>query len=98
MSIIEPGATTIGPEPVAAPVEEAREAPSVETPETPEVDQEATFDQLPAYWQNHIKEKRDAEARYRTEARDYTQAFDGYDDDTASGWLQLIQLAKEAPD
>jgi hypothetical protein len=80
------------------------EAPTVpvEAPETPveapaaAVADEVPFEDLPAYWQEEITRKRESEARYRTRAQQYEQAFDGYDDDTRQQLLTYFQLAKRA--
>lgn len=73
MSQVEP----IGP-PVAAPAfpPEAPPEPEAPAPLAPD----AGFDLLPKHWQDEIKEKRDAEARYRTQLREEEAIWEGYTD------------------
>ncbi len=94
MSVIEPEGRTIGPEP-APPArerdEQGRFAPTQAEEETPEtVEEPDTFDRA------YVEQLRDEAARYRTRSRDYEQTFEGYDEETRAGWLELIGMAKAA--
>ncbi len=97
MSVIEPEGRTMGPAP-AAPARERDEAgrfaptqaEEAEVPETPA--EPETFDRA------YVEQLRDEAARYRTRGRDYEQVFEGYDEETRAGWLELISMAKAAED
>ncbi len=94
MSIIEPSDTTIGPEPAVSPTETRESpAPEVEAVETPEAEAPEVFDR------EYVEKLRKENASWRERAHNaeqYDSTFEGYDDETKAGWLQLIELAKEA--
>lgn len=81
----------VGPEP--QPYQEptpTEPAPASEPPATST--DEVPFESLPKYWQEEISRKRDSEAQYRMRAKQYDEAFEGYDDDTRDAFLQFARL------
>lgn len=89
-SLISPDAPDepVGPEPVATP-EPPAPPPAAELPPDPDPD---TFSR------EYVQDLRQENAKYRTRARAYEEAFDGYDDDTQTAileWVRLQRLASE---
>lgn len=76
---------------VAEPVEET--APTPEPEPAPTADAAPDPDMFP---RDYVEELRRENAKYRTRAQQYEQAFDGYDDDTRTQLLTYFQLAKRA--
>lgn len=79
------------------------EPPTVEQP--PVHDDPPTLDPAPAsapdadpdmFPREYVENLRRENAQYRTRARDYEQAFEGYDDDTRQQLLTYFSLAKRA--
>ncbi len=85
--MIEPDGRTMGPDPKPGPQDVVVPEPVVEETVPEEQD---TFDRA------YVEQLRDEAAKYRTRARDYENTFEGYDEETRAGWLELIGMAKAA--
>lgn len=72
--------TTETPEP------EATEEPATETPAEP-----TRLEDLPEHWQTELTKARDQAADYRVKAREYHDAFEGYDEPTRDKFLELAR-------
>ena len=81
----EPEGGFVAPEPAAAPIVEA----PVEPPAA-EVAEPDTFDRA------YVEELRKEAAGYRTRAKRYEEAFDGYDDETREAFLEYARLSYAA--
>lgn len=88
------------PEPEAAPLSEP-EAPEAGAPapaaapaepETPSVPEGDTFPR------SYVEELRQESAKYRTQAREFSDAFDGYDDDARAEMLGIVRDLVAAPE
>lgn len=73
-----------GPDPVAAPPEVPAESPAAEVAEPD------TFDRA------YVEELRREAAGYRTRAKAYDEAFEGYDDETREAFLEYARLSYAA--
>ena len=79
-----------GPDPEpSAEVVDVPEAPAEPTVEAPTPDPD-TFDRA------YVEELRQEAAKYRTRAKAYDEAFDGYDDDTREAFLTFAKLQRAA--
>jgi hypothetical protein len=67
-----------------------------EAPVEPPAVEEVPFESLPQFWQEEITRKREAEANYRTRAKRYDEAFEGYDDETKEAFLEYARLSYAA--
>jgi hypothetical protein len=81
----------VGPEPYVAPEPDPEPAPAPEVPavEVDDPDRD-TFDRP------YVEKLRQEAAQYRTRAREYEEAFEGYDPETKAAWLQFAQLQYRA--
>jgi hypothetical protein len=77
----------VGPEPYVAPEPDPEPAPAAEVPavEVDDPDRD-TFDRP------YVEKLRQEAAQYRTRARQYEEAFDGYDDETRQAFLDFARL------
>lgn len=73
--------------------EPAQEAPEVEAPAADAAFDPDVADMFP---RDYVEELRRENAKYRSRAREYEQAFDGYDDDTRAALLQYVALTRRA--
>jgi hypothetical protein len=76
---------SVEPEVVDAPEAEAPEADPFENAEV------ETFDR------KYVQKLRDEAASHRTKAKNYEQAFDGWDESDQQVWLETVQLARLDP-
>lgn len=83
--------TPEAPAEAEAPVEAPAEAEAPVEAEAPAVEQEDTFDR------KYVEEVRQEAAKYRTRAKPFEEAFDGYDDEDREALLGLVKELRLNP-
>lgn len=80
-------------DPAAPPADPAAPAPVTDpaAPPVPDPTAPVAFEELPAHWQTELTKARDQAADYRVKAREYHDAFDGYNDDQRAFFLDLAK-------